>query len=282
MSEEIDLSQSVSDPVTQPLAKAVPKKNWVDGTLKAEDLPEDQQEALLQPNGLSDEELKPKRLFYRTPKLVRDPKTEPPIASMFKDRKEREGKGPELRAMVREVMQENGMSYQAALQVVMPKLGFMNAETEIRLYREHRKRILSSAGETDLVVEEALERMTTEEEAFFDALATLPANAPKAREIEWIEAHPAMMRSTRNKANGYGTNVVNITAEDVLRAPHGPCPSRSAAVQLQHWANNSAKFFEQIMSEAKKKSSDGAGTGSTPGEVEDDLSELDDLLDFGS
>lgn len=272
----------MSQDETQQAAKPVPKKNWVDGTLDVKDLPLEDQRALLQPNGVPDEQLGAKPLVSRTPKLKRDPKTEPPIASMFRDRMDREGKGPALRAMVRETVESTGMSYSSALQLVMPKMGFINSETEIRLYREHRKNILASAGETDDAVMMAAERAKTEEDAFFDALATLPANAPKAREIEWIEAHPAMMRSTRNKANGYGSNVVNITADDVLNAPHGPCPSRSAAVQLQHWANNSAKFFEQIMSEAKKKSSDGAGSGSTPGEVEDDLGELEDLLDFGS
>lgn len=265
-----------------PAAKPVPKKNWVDGTLNVKDLPLEDRRALLQPNGVPDEQLGAKPLVSRTPKLKRDPKTEPPIAAMFRDRMDREGKGPALRAMLRETVESTGMSYSSALQLVMPKIGFINAETEIRLYREHRRNILASAGETDDAVMAAAERAKTEEDAFFDALATLPANAPKAREIEWIEAHPAMMRSTRNKANGYGSNVVNITADDVLNAPHGLCPSRSAAVQLQHWANNSAKFFEQIMSEAKKKSSDGAGSGSTPGEVEDDLGELEDLLDFGS
>jgi len=259
------------------------EKSWVDGTLDVDELPSMERRQLLDPSGESDAAYVIERVIARTPKIKRDPKTEPPINSMFKDRMEREGRLPELRAVVREKMQETGMGYNAALQAVRGYFGFVNTETELRLYREHRKNILLSAAETEDVVQGAYERLESEERAFFAALATLPANAPKAREIEWIEAHPAMMRSTRNKANGYASNVVNITADDILRAPHGPCPSRAAAVQLQHWANNSTKFFEQIMSEAKKKSAEGSSSsGPAVVEVEDDLSELDDLLDFGS
>ena len=260
------------------------KKSWVDGTLTADDMSEEDRRAMLQPNGPRDATLNVKRLLSRTPKLVRDPKTEPPVAQMFRDRMKREGRGEELNAAIREVCEEHGLSYRAALQVVMPRMGFVNTETEIRIYREHRKRLFASAGETEFAEETALERARTEEDELAEALATLPSNAPKARELEWIEAHPAMMRSSRNKANGYGTNTVQILADDVLNAPHGPCPSRAAAVQLQHWANNSTKFFEQIMSEAKKKSSDGSGAGGSggtgDGAVEDDLSEIQDLIDF--
>ena len=273
----------MSDEALKPPASKL-EKSWVDGTLTADQMAEADRVALLKPNGPMDSTLAVKRLMSRTPKLTRDPKTEPPVPQMFRDRMKREGRGEELNAAIREVCAEHGLSYQAALQIVMPRMGFVNTETEIRIYREHRKRLFASAGETEFAEETALERARTEEEELAEALASLPANAPKSRELDWIEAHPAMMRSSRNKANGYGSNTVQILADDVLNAPHGPCPSRAAAVQLQHWANNSTKFFEQIMSEAKKKSSDGTGSGGAgvEGAVEDDLSELDDLLDFGS
>lgn len=279
LSEELIPS---SKPTVSKLPASNLSKSWVDGTLTADDMTDQDRRAMLQPNGPPDAKLGVKRLVSRTPKLVRDPKTEPPVPQMFRDRMKREGRGEELNAAIREVCKEHGLSYQAALQIVMPRMGFVNTETEIRIYREHRKRLFASAGETEFAEETALERARTEEGELAEAMASLPANAPKSRELDWIEAHPAMMRSSRNKANGYGSNTVQITADDVLNAPHGPCPSRAAAVQLQHWANNSTKFFEQIMSEAKKKSSDGTGSGGAgaEGAVEDDLSEIQDLIDF--
>lgn len=263
-------------------------KNWVDGTLDRSGLPAEMQEAI---KGQEKREgaLLPKRLPRRSVKLRRDPVSEPKVSTMFKQRMAREGRAQELSERVREVIRETGMGYSSALEVVMPQMGYLNQQAEITLYRRHREECLRDSVEASIEAAAELEReesrLTAEEQAaqkaeeeFEAALATLPANATKARELEWIEAHPAMMRHSRMKATGKEGPVI-ITAADVLDAPHGVCPSRAAAVQLQHWANNSTKFFEQIMSEAKKKSSDGAGSA-IEGEVEDDLSEVEGLLDF--
>lgn len=253
-----------------------------------EKIPAEMHKGLLKPN-TSEKELEPKRRPGRRVKLRRE-KLEPSVPSMFRDRMAREGRAKELQERIREVISETGLGYSAALRVVMPQMGYINDQMEIRLYREHKEQYLrdtvAAAIDNAAAIEEEQAELSAEEmreaeaeRAFEEALATLPPNAPKAREIEWIEAHPAMMRQSRMKATGK-TGPVLITADDVLRAPHGVCPSRSAAVQLQHWANNATKFFEQIMSEAKKKSTDGAGGVGTDGEVEDDLGEVESLLDF--
>lgn len=242
------------------------------------------------PREVSAKNLEPTRLTFRDLKVRRDPKREPRVSTMFKQRMQREGRGQELNERVRAVSRETGMGYASALHVVMPQMGFLNSESEIRLYRQHRRKCYESDLEEGLRVSAEREELSKAERAeeesharleeeFERALSQLPSNAKKWQELEWIEAHPAMMRESRMRAIGKDGPVV-ITAEDILNAPHGVCPSRAAAVQLQHWANNSVKFFEQIMSEAKKKSSDGSGDEKKSGEVEDDLSEIEGLLDF--
>lgn len=262
--------------------------DWTDGTLDVGGLPAEMRPGL-SGRGVSESKLKPEGLPKRRVKLRRE-SGEPSVPSMFRDRMAREGRAKELQLRVREVISQTGMGYSAALRVVMPQMGYINDQMELRLHREHRDQVLrdtvAAAIDSAAKVEEELNalseeevRAAAEESAFESALLSLPANAPKARELEWIEAHPAMMRQSRMKATGK-TGPVLITAADILDAPHGVCPSRAAAVQLQHWANNSTKFFEQIMSEAKKKSSDGSGGSGGESEVEDDLSEVEDLLDF--
>lgn len=255
-------------------------KMEVTGPKSRSDVPTDHRLIVKYPDA---RHLKPQGITRKQVKVVRDPKREPPVKAMFRQRMQREGRAEELRQRVRAVIEETGMGYSSALQVVMPQMGFLNNEAEIILFRRHQEECLEDAmreqieGPAELEEEE---RKAREEEKDFEAaLATLPPNAEKWRELDWIQAHPAMMRESRQKARGDKGPVV-ITALDILDAPHGACPSRSAAVQLQHWANNSAKFFEQIMSEAKKKSSDAAGGDKVEGEVEDDLSEIEDLLNF--
>ena len=48
------------------------------------------------------------------------------------------------------------------------------------------------------------------------------------------------------------TDRVLITPDDIHNAPNGPCPSRAAAQQLQHWANRPEQFFKDVLSETKK------------------------------
>lgn len=227
---------------------------------------------------------KPKTgIMKPSPKAKRDRKAgEPLVEIMFRQRMKREGRSAELETRVRAVMQERGLLYRAAMRLyVMPAMGFISDEAEVRLYRQHMMDVHHLASETVVAEDAEEERLRTADEEYEDALMTLQPNAPKAKELEWIEAHPAMMRQSRLQAgsvSGKSSGVVLLMAKDILNAPHGPCPSRSAANQLQHWVNHSQKFFEQIMSEAKKKST-GDGTGGDGSEtVEDNLDDLDASL----
>jgi hypothetical protein len=240
----------------------------------------------------------------RRVKLKRDVATEPPVITMFRQRMKREHRSAELDTILRAVMSggkdveellvsrpelaefipehlRGGMAFNSAMrQVVMPAMGFVDDQAEIRLYREHQRLVHHISVENAVAVDADEERVKTEEQEYEDALMTLPPNAPKAKELEWIEAHPAMMRQSRLQAGVLSRSggLVILTARDILSAPHGPCPSRSAANQLQHWVNHSQKFFEQIMSEAKKKSTgDGAG-GDGANSVEDNFEDIDASL----
>lgn len=212
----------------------------------------------------------------------RDRLTEPGYVTMFRQRMKREGRSDEFLFRVRALIKKHGMLFNAAAAVIMPEMGYNGPDAETRLYREHQRIIGHYSAENALAEDAEEERLKTADEEFEEALSTLPPNAPKAKELEWIEAHPAMMRQARMLAGSAGSgkadSVVLLTARDILNAPHGVCPSRSAAIQLQHWANHSQKFFEQMMSEAKKKSTgDGAGADGA-GVVEDDLGDLDASL----
>lgn len=214
------------------------------------------------------------------PKAKRDRKAgEPLVEIMFRQRMKREGRSVELENRVRPVMEERGLLYRAAMRLyVMPAMGFISDEAEVRLYRQHMMDVHHVASETIAAEDAEEERLRTADEEYEEALMTLPPNAPKAKELEWIEAHPAMMRQSRLQAGSKSSGIVLLMAKDILNAPHGLCPSRSAANQLQHWVNHSQKFFEQIMSEAKKKSTgDGAG-GDGSETVEDNLDDLDASL----
>jgi hypothetical protein len=208
-------------------------------------------------------------------KIVRDKLTEPGHVTMFRQRMKREGRSAELDSRLQAAIQQHSLLVGEAMRKhVMPAMGFVSNEAEVRLYREHQKLIHHFAAENEVAADAEEERIRTADEEYEDALMTLPPNAPKAKELEWIEAHPAMMRQSRLQAGAKPSGAVLLTAKDILNAPHGPCPSRSAANQLQHWVNHSQKFFEQIMSEAKKKST-GDGAGSDGSDVVDD--NLDDL-----
>jgi hypothetical protein len=104
------------------------------------------------------------------------------------------------------------------------------------------------------------------------ALSGLPDKAQDSIEMAWISAHPAMYRQSRQKDK---SKPVLLDADDVLYPPHGAAPSRAAVGALQHFANCPAKFFDGVLSEAKKQ----AGNASAEREaMEDDLAEVERLL----
>ena len=87
---------------------------------------------------------------------------------------------------------------------------------------------------------------------FESAVANLPATASPSVEMDWVKSHPAMTRKDRQKNTA---DKILITPDDILKAPNGKCPSRSAAQLLQHYANKPDAFFKELLSETKKAKS---------------------------
>lgn len=79
---------------------------------------------------------------------------------------------------------------------------------------------------------------------------SLPDSAPEAEEWEWIRNHPAMSLRRRGQK---ASREVELTVNDILRAPHGPAPSRSAVYQLEHFANHPQEFFKAALAKGKQK-----------------------------
>lgn len=186
----------------------------------------------------------------------------------------REGRQKEFFATLKRIKTETGKSHGTAIWAAMKELGYENADRERALEREYLDNLHKSAEQREqekIAVEVAeVSRLRT----FEEAVASLPDKAPVSDEIDWIRAHPAMARKSRQRDKM--ADIV-IEAEDILSAPHGQAPSKAAVFQLQHWANCPHEFYKQILGEHKKKS-DGEAGGAKAGEVEDDLSEVDRML----
>lgn len=84
--------------------------------------------------------------------------------------------------------------------------------------------------------------------AFEAAVAALPDKANVADEMDWLRAHPAMVRLAQMKDK---TKDVVVTAQDVVGAP-----SKAAVYALIHWSGQPHEFFKMVLSEHKKKTQD--------------------------
>ena len=172
---------------------------------------------------------------------------------LFGERMKREGRWTEFQNRIKAVKAETGKQWGPAQWVAMREFGYVDAKAERKLYEE-----FLHAEHHDIMAEEAAAEMEAEKSAllqreFDEVVATLPANADVAKELAWIESHPAMRRLSRNSDQ---TAIVLIDVEDLMAAPHGECPSQAAANALQHWANNVSEFHKYMMSEKKKKTED--------------------------
>jgi hypothetical protein len=109
-------------------------------------------------------------------------------------------------------------------------------------------------------------------------MTDLPPVASPALELEWVRGHPAMMRRDLQVQIGNKVLPVLITPEDILAAPHGLPPSRSAVYRLVNWANRPDKWNEQLLGVDKKAEFVGMDA-TTKDEAEDmTLQEVRELL----
>lgn len=183
--------------------------------------------------------------------------------SLFLSRIRREGKESQWRKRLKEV-QSLGVNYNEARRTVLAEMGFKDKRTELLLegqYQEKLRRGTIGGMQEEIRAERA-------QENFDEVLASLPNNADSKTEIEWISAHPAMMRKNRQKD---ATKQIIITVDDLLCAPCGQAPSKAAASKLQHWANCPHEFFKNYTGDKKsiatEEKKDVAGVDPGVGEI---------------
>lgn len=190
---------------------------------------------------------------------------------LFGERMQREGRYDAWMARVKQLKAEKGMLNNAALNAAMPEFGYVSAAEERRMAHEFMDNLHkdSATQEAEKIAKTA---KVLRKAADLDyAMAGLPDTADTTKEIDWIRSHPAMLRSGQEP-----TKHILITVDDVLHAPNGKAPSRSAVSMLQHWANHAAEFHKNLLSEQKKKADSGGESGGDTGD--EDVSEVERLL----
>ena len=145
----------------------------------------------------------------------------------------------------------------------MRRLGYVSPTDERQRYEQWQAGV---GTKPDAVMDQtAKEASTRAELEFEEALNQLPIDADQKVEINWIRNHPAMARKARLQNQ---EERVLITAPDILNPSHGPAPSRSAAIQLQNWADNPSEFNKQLAGLVKRM--DGGESQRDDGCIEDD------------
>jgi hypothetical protein len=179
------------------------------------------------------------------------------IRKLFVERMKREGRDKEWYSILKQVKQETGKKYGQVAWEAMRRMGYEGPDKERQLYQEY----IEHGEKTKLQRQVEAQRQRIKEEQITDefeqAFLTLPDKAPIYVEINWIRAHPAMVRraQARNKLKD-----ILLTKEDILFTPQGPAPSRAAVVALQHWVNHPQQFYKELLSEQIKHKEDKEGT----------------------
>jgi hypothetical protein len=206
------------------------------------------------------------------------------IKELFKNRMKREGRWTEWLAVLADVKQEMGRLDQATHWEAMRRMGYKSPYIERKKWRKYEAlhfKAIAFVEEERLKREMAemkrLELETVEQEQakidFETAFIGLPNVAPPNEEWDWIGAHPAMMRQDRAPDK---LKSVNLTADDVLKAPHGPAPSKRAVNQLQHWCNAPREFYKAMIGVHKKQQE--GDSGGAAGHGDEDLSVVEEML----
>ena len=175
----------------------------------------------------------------------------PSVRKLFVERMKREGRGNEWSTVIKQVMENTGKRYGQAIWEAMRKMGYIGPEKEHQLHEEFQANGQKSNLQRQIDEERLQIREEIMTENFEQAVRTLPDKAPVSVEIDWLVAHPAMARWARETDKS--KNIL-ITPEDILFAPHGPAPSKSAAIALQHWVTFPQQFFKEILDEQIRQS----------------------------
>lgn len=195
------------------------------------------------------------------------------IPLMFAERMKREGRYRAFQDEIKRLKAETGKGFNHVKWAAMRNMGYTTADRERELLAEHERTLHKTSMEKE---REKIQAEIKEEQkiaSFDEVVRSLPDSSSHAKEINWVRAHPAMVKKNRQKDK---SKEVEITAEDVLCPPHGPAPSKAAVYMLQHWANNPNEFFKQVLSEHKKVSGEDEEGGKGVADV--GLAEVERLL----
>lgn len=197
----------------------------------------------------------------------------PSVRQLFVKRMHREGRDKEWYATVRKLQEETGKQFGQIAGEAMRLMGYEGPEQEREIERRYQEEIARRTKTTGEILREEI-RAERAAQNFEEAVAMLPDKAAIQDEMDWIRAHPAMARKARQKDK---TKDVNIEVDDILTAPHGKAPSKSAVYALQHWANCPHEFFKQLLGEHKKITEETAAKNAASKDV--GISEIERLLD---
>jgi hypothetical protein len=192
---------------------------------------------------------------------------------LFIARMKREGRWREWTSKVRTYQENGAKHYSVAALKAMKEMGFEGIDGEEEL---EKKRLYGLDASERAIAHHARRRLEKDErdaKGFEGVVSALPTRAPYQDEIDWIRAHPAMMRLGRSQDK---TQAVRIGINDILNTPAGRAPSQSAVYMLEHWANNPSKFYEKTLDE-HKKIKDADGTKGKP-VVDAGIGEIEALL----
>lgn len=168
---------------------------------------------------------------------------------IFEFRLEHEQKLMDYLEEMKRLVKEEGLNRLQAKKAAQKKFGYTSLKEEREMYAKWLRKDREDVKKAS--VNERARRAHTKQRnlPFEKALAALPSSATPADEMNWIKSHPAMSRKDRSRNNN---DKVLVTPEDISNAPNGPCPSRAAAQQLQHWVNRPEQFYKDVLSETKK------------------------------
>lgn len=168
---------------------------------------------------------------------------------IFEFRLEHEHKLAEYREELKRLCKDEGMNKLQAKKAAQKKFGYTSLKEEREKYVEWLKSP-QDERKREATNERARRAHTKQRNLPFEkALSDLPPSANASDEMNWIKSHPAMSRKDRSRN---ATDRVLVTPDDIASSPNGPCPSRAAAQQLQHWVNRPEQFYKDVLSETKK------------------------------
>lgn len=170
----------------------------------------------------------------------------------FEFRLLREMRLVDFRKRIKAIKKSSKVTDLAAKKEAQKEFGITTLEQERKYLADWLTEMQANAAAASASERQRRHRQKMRNQPFESAIADLPPTASPSVEMDWVKSHPAMTRKDRQKDTG---DKILITPDDILKAPNGKCPSRSAAQMLQHYANKPDAFFKELLSETKKAKS---------------------------